>query len=37
MRSLKIVDDGNAKTDVVDQYQIKAERHWDERYSTGYV
>ena len=32
MRSLKIVEDDNAKTDAVSQYQIKRERQWDERY-----
>ena len=37
MRSLKIVEDGNANTDVVSQYQIRTERHWDERYYNSIV
>ena len=32
MRSLEIAEDSNTKTDVVDQYQVKKGRKWDERY-----
>ena len=32
MRSLEIAEESNTKTDVVDQYQVKKGRKWDERY-----
>ena len=33
MRSLKIVEDGNAGRDAVHKYEIKEGRKWDERYN----
>ena len=32
MRSLEIAEDSNTMTDVVDQYQVRKGRKWDERY-----
>ena len=33
MRSLKIAEGNNTKADVVEQYQVKKDREWDERYN----
>ena len=33
MRSLKIIEDGDASKDAVRKYEIKEGRKWDERYS----
>ena len=35
MRSLKIAEDSITKADVVDQYQVRKGRKWDERYKTN--
>ena len=34
MRSLEIAEDSKTKADVVDRYQVKKGRKWDERYNT---
>ena len=37
MRSLEIAEDSHTKADVVDRYQVKKGRKWDERYKPTYL